>query len=146
MPEEEISPDQWDLFFDRLSLARQGWYIAVEESTREELEANPLLFEAEEMAPGGQPRLQQIACRGSGEARTIVIDAGEKPAGFQHVIKDPVAVASRVSDDKTDVELHITNRRQMTTIIHLRNPVLPNTVQGDFEPELRGDNPDPDRE
>ena len=95
-------------------------------------------------APGGAVRLQEIRLEETDGQARITLDAGEQPQGFQHVVEQPVAVGYEVTDDKNDVEIAIDNEAGLTTIIHLRNPILPQTMRGDLEPEMRKDNPDPD--
>ncbi len=141
MPENEIEPQQWEDFFDRISAKRNGWYIAIDEMPTAELQSNPLLEDIEEQAPSGDATLQSI--RFDADENCIMIEAESRPQPFTQIVNEPQRIGFQESLDLNARTITIDDARGMTTIIYLRNPVLPETVEGEFEPELRPDNPDP---
>ena len=117
----EILPVRWSQALEEFSALHEGWLISVDI-----------------LAPaiGAQPEVHDLPLTGVVAERlmtgdTITISAGRSAAGqITHTIHSPTRVWIEKTDDGADAAMQIESAEGTTTILRLKTPARPETVDG----------------
>jgi len=117
----EILPARWSQALAEFSAVHEGWLISVDILTQ---------------AMGAQPEVHDLPLTGVVAERlktgdTITISATRSDAGqITHTIHSPTRVWIERTYDGADVAMQIESAEGTTTILRLKTPARPETVDG----------------
>jgi hypothetical protein len=118
----EIPRDEWVEYFDGFSRRHEGWLVTVE-VLGAEIGAQ---VEAQELPLRGVT----AESKGSGEDEINLIFGGEGAERVTHTVTRPTHVRTEQAENGADMTLQIESGGGVTTLVHFRSAVLPETVDG----------------
>jgi hypothetical protein len=122
----EIPPRLWPQTFDAFSAAHEGWLISIDVLAAD---------------LGAQPEVCDLALVGivaespdSGGTITVSVVGPSGAEQTTHTVHAPTRVQIERTDEGADVAMQIESAEQTTTIVRLRTPAMPETVDGIVKP------------
>jgi hypothetical protein len=117
----EIERKEWPDFFDAFSRRHEGWLVTIEVLDKELGDQ----IEVENKA------LKGIVVERKGDPKVIDIFVWNKPdEDSSHIIDKPTRVWVEETDEGADAAIEIESEDHATTLLKLRTPALPETVDG----------------
>jgi len=117
----EIEREQWPDFFDAFSRRHEGWLVTIEVLDKELGDQ----IEVENKA------LKGIVAERKRDPRVIDIFVWNKPdEDASHIIDKPTRVWVEETDEGAEAAIEIESEDHGTTLLKLRTPALPETVDG----------------
>jgi hypothetical protein len=117
----EIERAQWPDFFDAFSRSHEGWLVTIEVLDKELGDQ----IEVENKA------LKGIVAERRGDPKVIDIFVWNKPnEDSSHIIDKPTRVWVEETNEGADAAIEIESKDHATTLLKLRTPALPETVDG----------------
>jgi Family of unknown function (DUF5335) len=112
----EVQPARWPQALAEFSAVHEGWLVSVDI-----------------LAPslGAQPEVRDLPLVGVvAEPRNIIIAAARPEGQITHTIHSPTHVRIERTNEGADVAIQIDSAEGTTTILRLKTPALPETVDG----------------
>jgi hypothetical protein len=120
-PTREIERKEWPDFFDAFSRRHEGWLVTIEILDKDLGDQ----IEVENKA------LKGIVAERKGDPRVIDIFVWNKPdEDSSHIIDKPTRVWVEETGEGADAAIEIESEDHATTLLTLRTPALPETVDG----------------
>jgi hypothetical protein len=117
----EIERKEWPDFFDAFSRRHEGWLVTIEILDKDLGDQ----IEVENKA------LKGIVAERKGDPRVIDIFVWNKPdEDSSHIIDKPTRVWVEETGEGADAAIEIESEDHATTLLTLRTPALPETVDG----------------
>ena len=126
MATREISKDEWVTFFDSFSRQHQGWLITVEVlgsdiGAQVESRDEPLVGITADL-------------KNTDEEVITILTGGQSKDHLAHMIRAPVHVSLKQTDEGAHEAVHIESKQGTTTLLRFRSPVLSELVDGIVQP------------
>ena len=117
----EIKREEWSDFFDAFSRRHEGWLVTIElldKDLGDQIEVR-------------DKALKGIVAERKREPKVIDIFVWNKPdEDSAHIIDKPTKVWVEETDEGADAAIEIESEDHGTTLLTLRTPALPETVDG----------------